>query len=159
MSFQVFIFVLLACGQNIVLAALALFFSARFSGDVFACYLIMLCAFVATVPTWIALFKRLVGSGWMLVSVISHSTCVVLVCTAIYMGFGLKEATEPLTFGDYLYFSIVTWTTLGYGDLQPVPDLRLLAALQALAGYVSLGLVVSLIISINLSRPPRPGKW
>ena len=45
---------------------------------------------------------------------------------------------------DALYFSIVTFTTLGFGDFQPVPETRLLAALQALTGYLYLGLGIGL---------------
>ena len=43
-----------------------------------------------------------------------------------------------------LYFSIVTWTTLGYGDFTPPPELRLVAAIQALVGYLFFGLSVGL---------------
>jgi hypothetical protein len=46
------------------------------------------------------------------------------------------------------YFSVVTWTTLGYGDFQPLPDFRLLAAFQALVGYVFLGVIVGLIMML-----------
>jgi hypothetical protein len=35
-----------------------------------------------------------------------------------------------------LYFSIVTWTTLGYGDVRPSIDARLIAASEALFGYI-----------------------
>jgi len=41
-----------------------------------------------------------------------------------------------------IYFSTVTWTTLGYGDVQPKPDIRLIAALEALLGYIYFGLLV-----------------
>lgn len=42
-----------------------------------------------------------------------------------------------------VYFTIVTWTTLGYGDIAPPSDLELLAAAEALLGYVFLGLIVA----------------
>ena len=44
--------------------------------------------------------------------------------------------------GTAIYFSVVTFTTLGYGDYQPLPRMRLVAAAQALLGYVFLGFVV-----------------
>lgn len=65
---------------------------------------------------------------------------------AIYAGHGLidpvvnDEQSAPLVRG--LYFSTVTWTTLGYGDVQPKPDIRLIAALEALLGYIYFGLLV-----------------
>jgi hypothetical protein len=43
-----------------------------------------------------------------------------------------------------LYFSIVTFTTLGYGDFAPTPPIRLLAASEALVGYVSMALLIAL---------------
>ena len=47
---------------------------------------------------------------------------------------------------DTLYFSIVTFTTLGFGDIQPVPAGRLPAAFQALCGYIYLGLGIGLAV-------------
>jgi voltage-gated potassium channel Kch len=39
-----------------------------------------------------------------------------------------------------LYFSVVTFTTLGYGDLIPAKQFRLLAASEALVGLLLVGL-------------------
>lgn len=39
-------------------------------------------------------------------------------------------------FPDYLYFSTVTYTTLGFGDITPHGTLRLLVGIEALAGLV-----------------------
>ena len=47
-------------------------------------------------------------------------------------GFGqLQGVTEGL---DYVYFSAVVYTTLGFGDIVPTGDLRILAGSQALVG-------------------------
>lgn len=51
------------------------------------------------------------------------------------------RATNDL--GGAVYFSIVTITTLGYGDFIPLGARWHVAALQALAGYVILGILVS----------------
>lgn len=40
------------------------------------------------------------------------------------------------TFADCLYFSLVNYTSLGYGDLVPVGPLQFLAGLEALIGLV-----------------------
>jgi len=37
---------------------------------------------------------------------------------------------------DYAYFSFTTYTTLGFGDIEPIGDLRFLTGLEALAGLV-----------------------
>ena len=44
--------------------------------------------------------------------------------------------------GSSLYFSIVTFTTLGYGDLRPPEDLRLWAATEAIMGAFLMALFV-----------------
>jgi hypothetical protein len=46
-----------------------------------------------------------------------------------------------------VYFSIVTWTTLGYGDLAPKKDFYLTAASQALLGYVGMSIVIGIVTS------------
>jgi hypothetical protein len=54
------------------------------------------------------------------------------------------SATAPV---DFLYFSFVTLTTLGYGDLTPAGDLgRMLAVTEALLGQLYLVTVVALVI-------------
>jgi hypothetical protein len=39
-------------------------------------------------------------------------------------------------FFDYLYFSAVTFTTVGFGEMWPVGALRLICAVEALTGFV-----------------------
>lgn len=70
----------------------------------------------------------------------------------IYQDVGLVTSAgleSDLAFSDAVYFSIVTFTTLGYGDYQPHPDLRILSALQALYGYIYLGLLIGLIANAS----------
>ena len=45
---------------------------------------------------------------------------------------------------DCLYFSIVTFTTLGYGDFYPKPEMRLFTASEALVGYFALAALIAL---------------
>lgn len=40
---------------------------------------------------------------------------------------------------DYVYYSFMTFTTVGYGDLIPCGPIRFIAATEALAGFVLLG--------------------
>ncbi|WP_424833346.1 ion channel [Ruegeria sp.] len=50
------------------------------------------------------------------------------------------------SFRTALYFSVVTFTTLGYGDMQPSPSFRLYAGYQAVLGYMYLGMIVGVAI-------------
>ncbi len=51
---------------------------------------------------------------------------------------------QSRSFGECLYFSIVTFTTLGYGDMRPTDDLRhrLLAGSEALLGVAIMALFI-----------------
>lgn len=44
---------------------------------------------------------------------------------------------------DYVYYSFVTYTTVGYGDIVPVGPIRFIAAAEALNGWLLLGWSVS----------------
>ena len=48
-------------------------------------------------------------------------------------------ASEPTTWLDYVYFSFITYTTVGYGDMVPRGPIRFVAASEALTGWVLLG--------------------
>jgi Ion channel len=66
---------------------------------------------------------------------------------------GVADATRS----DFLYFSYVTLSTTGYGDLSPVTDVaRMLAVTEALIGQVYLVTIVALIVA-NL-RPRAVGR-
>lgn len=51
---------------------------------------------------------------------------------------------EPLSFIQSIYFSVVTITTLGYGDITPITEIaRSLTALQSLMGIILIGLFLN----------------
>jgi hypothetical protein len=59
------------------------------------------------------------------------------------------------TVADYLYFSFVTLTTVGYGDLTAAGGLsRAFAVVEALTGQLYLVTVVALVVS-RMARAPR----
>lgn len=49
---------------------------------------------------------------------------------------------------DTLYFSYVTLTTTGYGDLVPVGLCRSVAVIEAILGYICLGLLTAFFFTI-----------
>lgn len=83
-----------------------------------------------------------------LAAVCCQVAALIVLFAGIYRASGLLPDTETVDTLTALYFSIVTWTTLGYGDLKPLPDFRLLAAFQAMVGYVFLGVIVGLIMML-----------
>jgi hypothetical protein len=46
---------------------------------------------------------------------------------------------HAVTFKDYVYFSMETYTTLGLGDIYPNGNLRLIASVESLNGLLMLG--------------------
>ena len=67
-------------------------------------------------------------------------------------GWIAPDTTEPTVQVDMgvasaVYYSTVTFTTLGYGDFQPVPRMRTLAGIEASIGYGYLGMVIGLLIN------------
>lgn len=81
-------------------------------------------------------------------AVCGQAAALIVLFAGIYRASGLRSPDVTVGTAEALYFSIVTWTTLGYGDFQPLPDFRLLAAFQALVGYVFLGVIVGLIMML-----------
>lgn len=96
--------------------------------------------------------------------------CVYILIAAIWsVAYGIAETVEPGaialaaedagTFADLrslsgakvrAYFSFVTLTTLGYGDIRPVSDAaRIMAMLEAILGQLFLVIVVARIVGLH----------
>ncbi len=85
--------------------------------------------------------KRLRMGIVILGAIIGHLAEIVLFALGIALLVVLKEHGHlqgelQTGFRDYFYYSAVTYTSLGFGDLTPFGNLRLLAAVEALTGLV-----------------------
>jgi hypothetical protein len=56
---------------------------------------------------------------------------------------GHVAGDDPLLLADAIYFSAITFTTVGFGDLAPVGPIRFLSGTEALTGFVLIGWTVS----------------
>ena len=66
----------------------------------------------------------------------------------IYIELGIIfEENLTKEFKDTIYFSTVTWTTLGYGDFRPSENARVWAATESMLGYIYMGILVGLLIT------------
>ncbi len=99
------------------------------------------------------------GYGESPMNVILFSLFLIFFCAILYFILGIKEAdhiiqmssTSSLTdnlyhFFSAVYFSVVTFTTLGYGDIQPVGITRLIATIEAFIGSFALALYVVVFV-------------
>lgn len=56
-----------------------------------------------------------------------------------HVGLGTLVGDRDNTFPELLYFSTVTYTSLGFGDVYPIGGLRLIAGVESLLGLVMIG--------------------
>lgn len=72
---------------------------------------------------------------------LAHGLEVWLFASAFYFmhittGWGQLIGNFSGDFIDFVYFSFTTFTTLGYGDIEPLGALRYLTGIEALTGFV-----------------------
>jgi uncharacterized protein YjbI with pentapeptide repeats len=108
-------------------------------------------------------FSKLVdifcGYGEAPLRIIGISIVLIICCAFIYMFTGLNFAGEIQTleadlsfeqnseiFFSSLYYSVVTFTTLGYGDYTPVGISRAVAAFEAFTGSFTIALFVVVFV-------------
>lgn len=94
--------------------------------------------------------------GWM----VFLPFCAIFVCVLTYAGLytriGLLHAGSTTVFypawDEALYFSVITFTTLGYGDLVSRDEFRFVAAGQAVFGYLYFGALVATVAADFIPR-------
>ena len=113
-------------------------------------------AFNSTIADRLAFF-------WLLINGVLLLVLFALIHNAFPSADGVDAAITtcgPDAFWNCFYFSIVTFATLGYGDFQPAAEIRLLAGLEALTGYVFLGFVVAIANDwMRADTKKAPDQW
>jgi hypothetical protein len=117
----------------------------------------MLCILVSGLGFWLAEVVFTHGRGWLrarphslkLLAVVIGTGALVL---AVVLG-GVAIWGAALTwyrifpnFQDSFYFALVSYTTVGYGELLPPAEWRLLGAMAAANGFINIGLLTTLLI-------------
>lgn len=82
----------------------------------------------------------------------THTLCVwayavLYYCLEHYYGFGrfgVMGEHDLTSFMSYVYFSTITYTSVGFGDIYPVGPFRMIAGVEAINGLILIGLSVTL---------------
>lgn len=74
----------------------------------------------------------------------------------LYRWLGIRDSSGAVSasYSEAFYFSVVTWTTLGYGDFVPIGLSRWVVIIQVLSGYVLMALFIAALVRI-ISDPKR----
>ena len=100
-----------------------------------------------------SLLKKGVGSGRSLGDVLLTSFSGIIALPThfanlyLWLGIRFSSDTEPIKdFWTSLYFSVVTWTTLGYVDIGPIGAARFVVIVEAALGYVLMALLIAAFV-------------
>jgi hypothetical protein len=151
----------IACVPLIVIVA---FFVTRHDTQ-FAREAIATITFVLVAAMLLAIFRRMSIHLTISIATVLGGLCIYLLIgllfSSVYSFLDAADSTQLFaqvpnaTAADTLYFSYITMTTVGYGDLTPVGNLpRMLAATEALMGQIYLVTAVALLVG-NLGRERR----
>lgn len=106
--------------------------------------LVMLYLQIANIPLTLNWSRNLYGP--LLRRLFGFVFFTALIYAAHYHGAGvIHHGQAVVSFADALYFSFTTWTTLGYGDMTTVPQLRLATSLEAVTGLLTAAVLTSMV--------------
>jgi hypothetical protein len=123
--------------------------------------------------TAVVVLRQVLGRGASVTAdTIAGAVCVYLLLGVIWaLFYSLLELAHPGSFQvggqvlasssghsavrpDLLYLSLVTLSTLGYGDVLPITaQARMLAAIEAIIGQLYLAVLIARLIGLEASRP------
>jgi hypothetical protein len=72
--------------------------------------------------------------------------------------FSLPEGAAAIKM-TFFYYSFVTLTTLGYGDITPVSSAaKSLAVLESVAGQIYLAVIIARLVGLSIADVPQPSR-
>jgi len=92
--------------------------------------------------------------SWLISLIISIILCAICYKYLTPLGHGIRSTItpeEPITFLNSLYFSMVTITTLGYGDFRPIGFGKAIASFEVLTGIITTAIIISKLASDRTS--------
>ncbi|HIP33755.1 MAG TPA: two pore domain potassium channel family protein [Bacteroidia bacterium] len=117
-------------------------------------FIIFLLAIILLISTGISIFRASVGKHfrigyYFLYLIFIYPVTFIFLFASFYRSsYALFNVTITTSWFDSLYFSIVTWTTLGYGDYQPNNfDTKLITSLEGFIGYLFSGIIIAMVFN------------
>ncbi len=136
--------------QLISYAGSALFFcfiAGLILADIFRAKLVTFDIIAAGISVYL-FFGNICGLVYAIINRLDSNAFKIPEITASYLGDNLVDLSSAT------YFSFVTLTTLGYGDITPINEFaRSLAFLEAAIGQVYLTVLIASLVGIRISSP------
>ena len=112
-----------------------------------------------------AFFRRVASQSQAMFAFLTFYSLIIIVFACLYRiidlyapehHFLVAGAMRDLTFIESLYFSIISLSTVGYGDITPITsEVRALVAIQTVAGVLLMLFGFAEIIRHTSERPTR----
>jgi len=120
--------------------------------------------------TFMVIMRSIVKSENIDSNIISGAICgyliIAIICASLFWiiekfapgsfkfeNLDLAQISENNLIGEFFYFSIVTLTTVGYGDIVPLSRFsKMLAIMEAVIGQVYLTIIIARLVGIQISE-------
>jgi len=115
--------------------------------------LIALTRWMVWIVGWFRLHRHSLGQVVAMVTTVLGlflvHTIEIWIWALVYLALGVVKGLEAA-----VYFSTVTFATLGYGDIIPAVEWRVFAALEGMNGFILIGWSIAYLISASTRHGP-----
>lgn len=115
--------------------------------------LILLSRWMSTIVHWFRLHRHSLGKTVAMVTTVLGLFAVHSVEVWIW-AFALLATGVVNGLEDAVYFSTVTFSTLGYGDIIPSREWRIFAAIEGMNGFILIGWSIAYLIAASTRHGP-----
>ena len=115
--------------------------------------LVVLTRWMSWIVPWFRLHRHSLGKTIAMVTtmlgIFLVHTIEIWLWAFAYLATGVVRDLEAA-----VYFSTVTFSTVGYGDITPPPEWRVFAALEAMNGFILIGWSIAYLVAASTRHGP-----
>ena len=115
--------------------------------------LVLLSRWMPTIVRWFRLHRHSLGKTVAMVTTVLGLFAVhsveVWIWAFAHLATGVVNGLE-----DAVYFSTVTFSTLGYGDIIPSREWRVFAAIEGMNGFILIGWSIAYLVAASTRHGP-----